>query len=181
MSEWHESTRGLWMLRKAGRHGLWLPLLLLGCRQEPLRRVQPDAPQAATPDRLQVGERLAQSEVAFGLVVPEGLRITRQFRDAAYLSGPLPFEAALVHVREQLETTGAELRAQRAVFARALIVGDAEQRLMRIEVSPLPRGSQVLLRDITPPPVAIGLSDNERWARAGRRPDGTLLDPNQVY
>lgn len=169
-------------LRALARSCSWLlAVLALACREAPLQVMQPESQQAATPDRLQAGERLAESEVAFGLVVPKGLRITRHFQDAAYLSGPLPFEQALAAVRQQLETAGAELRAQRAVFARAIVVSDPEQRLMRVEVYPLPQGSQVLLRDITPPPVAIGLSEEERWARAGREPDGSLSDPNQVY
>jgi hypothetical protein len=35
------------------------------------------------------------------------------------------------------------------------------------------------IRDVTPPPVEPGLSEEERWKKAGFAPDGKPIDPGQ--
>lgn len=160
--------------------GLYLVAsLALGCHSKPVASVE-EAPAASTPDRLTSDEHLPEAETAFGLPIPKGMRLTRHFSDAAYLSGSLDLSSTLDHVRKYVEARDVELTNQHAVFARARIKGNAE-RVFRIEVSATPRGSQVHIKDITPPALARGLSDAEMWQRAGRKPDGSLLDPNQVY
>jgi hypothetical protein len=135
----------------------------------------------ASPDRLNADERLPEAETAFGLPIPKGMRLTRYFDDSAYFSGELDMRDALEQIRGQLLTSNVELMSRRAVFSRAYIKGDAARRLFRIEISATPQGSQVYVKNITPPAATAGLSESEAWKRAGRKPDGSLLDANQVY
>ncbi len=162
----------------------WLALCgaALGCRssEPPLELVRP-AP-TPTPPADQAGRpELPDAETAFGLPVPEGLRVARHFADSAYLSGRLSMNEALAEIRKHVISGGVELTAKRALFSRAYIRQDEQKRLFRIEISKTHSGSQVRINDITPPPTTHGLSESERWRRAGRNPDGTLIDPNNVF
>jgi len=136
---------------------------------------------APAPDRLSGEERLPEAETAFGLPLPRGLRLTRAFNDSAYFAGGLPPAAVVEHLGSQLVSSYLELMGTRSVFARAQIKGDAEKRLFRIEVSPISGGSQLYIQNITPPPVPKGLSPEEMWKLAGRKPDGKPVDENQLY
>jgi hypothetical protein len=154
----------------------------LGCRTRQQPEVSSElASEVSAPDRLKPDERLPEAETAFGLPIPPGMRLTRHFDDSAYFSGPVELQSALEHVRSHVQAQDVELMGRSAIFARAYINGDALQRLFRIEVTPLANGSQVYLKNITPQAATRGLSETEKWSRAGRNPDGTPLDPNQMY
>jgi hypothetical protein len=134
-----------------------------------------------TPDRLAPEEDLSEAPVAFGMPLPTGMRLTRYFSDSAYFSGRVSLEDALAHVQQHVLARDVEMRTRRAVIPLAYIREDEKKRLFRIEIESTTEGSQIHVQDITPPPVAQGLSESERWIRAGRNPDGTLLNPKQVY
>jgi hypothetical protein len=111
------------------------------------------------------------------------MRLVRHFNDSAYFNGNTDLDVVLTHLRQHLAVDSAELLSQGAVFPRARIVGADDQHVYRVEVTKTTRGSQIHIKDITPAPAPalIGLSEAEVWRRAGRNPDGTLLDANQVY
>ena len=153
----------------------------LGCRSKP--KVEPsEAPEAPpSPDRLTAEERLPDSETAFGLPVPSGMRLTQHFKDSAYFTGEARMDRVLEHLQKYLATPTVELQPRHALFARAMIKGDESQRLFRISVSETSTGTQLHITDITPPPTTRGASQAELWSRAGRKPDGTPIDQNQLY
>jgi hypothetical protein len=155
--------------------------LCLGCNSERPPAPRGEAPSERTPDRLEEDEQLPAAETAFGLPIPSGMQLTRHFNDTAYFSGPLKVNQVLEHIQANVMSREVEMMSQRVVFSRAYIKGDESKRLVRIEIAETPEGSQVYLRDITPPPSPRGLSEEERWSRAGRKPDGTPLNPNQLY
>jgi hypothetical protein len=161
--------------------GLALGLVLCACQSEKEPASAPAPSASATPDRLAPDENLNDAPVAFGMPLPSGMHLTRYFTDAAYFSGRVRFEDALAHVRQHVLARDVEMRTRRAVIPQAYIRGDEKQRLFRIAIESTSEGSQVHIQDITPPPVAQGLSDAERWRRAGRNPDGTLLNPKEVF
>ena len=162
--------------------GVALGLLVsAGCDTKPTLAPAPPPAAEAAPDRLQAGETLPAAETAFGLPLPPGMKLTRHFNDAAYFTGELPMDKALEHVQANIEARALEMMGRRTVISRAFIKGDKERRLVRIEISKLPRGSQIYIKDITPPPAIGRLSEAELWQRAGRKPDGSLLDANKVY
>ncbi len=154
---------------------------LAGCREKSVAEAAPPASAPATPDRLADGERLPEAELAFGLPLPAGMRVVRHFNDSAYFSGELDLDAVLEHVRRHVRTEAAQLLSQAVVFPRATVAEGDAKRLLRIELSKTPRGTQLYIKDITPPPAVTGLSEAEIWRMAGRKPDGTPLDPNQLY
>ena len=147
-------------------------------RSEAPRPVEQAAP---APDRLSGQERLPDTETAFGLRLPRGLRLTQSFKDSAYFAGKIPPATLLEQLSSQLVSSRLELMGTRSVFAQTQIKGDAEHRRFRIEVSPISGGSRLYVKNITPAPVPKGLSPEEMWKLAGRTPDGKPIDENQLY
>jgi hypothetical protein len=176
-------------MKRLGQHpGLRLLLWLacassaaLACDAKNAVQAPVDLSAPASADRLQPDEALPEAEIAFGLPMPRGMRLTRYFDDSAYFSGTLELATVLDQIKSQVLARDVELSEQRAIFPLAYIKGDAAKRLFRIEVTGNRQGSQVYVKNITPVPAPRGLSQAEIWRRAGRKPDGSLLDPNQVY
>ena len=154
---------------------------LTGCPQRAESEQPAPVSAPATPDRLAPGETLPEAETAFGLPLPAGLRLVRHFNDAAYFAGNVPFEAVLEHVRSRVRAEGVQMLSQGALFPRATLAGGDAGRRLRIEIGKTPRGTQLHIQDITPPPAITGVSEADIWRKAGRKPDGTPLDPNQEY
>jgi hypothetical protein len=152
-----------------------------GCHKKAAPDAAAVAEEQPAPDRLAPGEALPEAETAFGLPIPKGMRLVRHFNDSAYFKGEIDVASALDHVRKYVVPSDAQMMGKGAVFPRAYVVGAESKRLVRISVTPLARGSQIHIQDITPPPATTGLSQAEILRQAGRNPDGTPLDPNQVY
>jgi hypothetical protein len=161
--------------------GACLGVCLGACHRRSVEEAAPSVSAPATPDRLGVEEHLPEAETAFGLALPAGMRLRRHFNDAAYFSGELGLEQVLDHVRERVRARDVEAIGQGVVFPRAYVVGDTSQRLLRIELTPIPGGTQLHIQDITPPPALTGTNDAEIWRQAGRNPDGTPIDQNSAY
>jgi hypothetical protein len=151
------------------------------CQREPAPEPAPPPSEAPAPDRLSSAEALPDAEVAFGLPLPTGMRLVRQFNDSAYFVGEVELAALLEHVQKHVVSRTAQMRGRGAVFARTELAADEQKRQFRIELNPAPRGTELHITDITPAPAEVGLSEVDSWRRAGRNPDGTPIDQNQVY
>lgn len=177
-----ESARLVWM------GALCVGFSLAGCRsrEDEIVKAQP-APQhsaqrapAAPIDHLAPDELASGSALAFGFSIPERLRIERAFPDAVHASGDVTLGALVKYVQSRVLASHVESGPARAVFHNAKIVGGPADHLYRFEmVSEGPR-SLLVIRDMTPPPVVQGLSQAERWRRAGMSPDGKPLNPKQI-
>jgi hypothetical protein len=168
------SARGLWRL--------WL-LAAFACachsKPSPPPAEEEEAPAAA--DRLQGKERLPESETAFGLVLPPGMSLKRHFNDSAYFLGRPDVSSVVLALQPQLTARTVEMAGGHAIFSRTQIKQDTSQRWLRIEVSAEAGGTQLYVKDVTPPPSPRGLSEKEIWSRVGRGPDGKPLNENQQY
>ena len=143
---------------------------------------QANASASARPpvDRLAPGELAEGPTSAFGLMFPQKMRLERRFLDSAHAAGPVPPEAVANYVRQRVEATHVEIGAARTVFPRVRIKGGAPDKLYRIEVVANGANTLLVLRDVTPPPLEPGLSNEERWKRAGMTPEGKPLDPKKM-
>jgi hypothetical protein len=154
-------------------------LIHISCQRKP-----PPAEVEAivtTPDRLQPEESLPETQRVFGIEVPRGLRLVSDFGDRASLIGPLPLAEAISYFSQQVESTPIEVANERAVFARVRLKADRTRHEYRIELTRRRHDTFVLVADVTPPPVTQGLDEKARWEQAGRKPDGTLIDPRRAY
>lgn len=139
----------------------------------------PAASGAKPVDRLAPGELPAGQSEAFGLVLPRALRLDARFPDGAHASGPVTPEALANYVRARVDVAHVEIGAARTVFPRARIKAGNPAKSYRIEVVPDGPRTRLVIRDVTPPPTVQGISEEERWRRAGMTPNGELLKPHQ--
>jgi hypothetical protein len=106
--------------------------------------------------------------------------VSSELPRVVHLSGSRPLAAVTEALRQQLQTNEIEVTPTRTVIERAYVKGVAVRRLLRVEALSEGVLTRVNITDITPVPVPSGLSEAERWERAGRNPDGTVKDPSQV-
>ena len=90
-------------------------------------------------------------------------------------------EAVANYVRERVEVEHVEIGAAGTVFPNARIKGGAPGRSYQFEVLRDRGFTRLVIRDTTPhADVPKGTTTEERWRRAGRGPDGRIIDPNQL-
>jgi hypothetical protein len=176
-------------LRGPGRAAptVLLVLALVGCkrgaRQEPSPAASASASlEAPLPvDTVLPGELGEGTEKAYGLVLPRNYVIVRRFEGAIFAEGSARAEQAANYVRRRIVASSVEVGASQTIFQGARAKGNGDAPFVRIEVAETNQGSKIVLRDLTPAPVVPGLSDEERWRRAGLKPNGEVLDPQHAF
>ncbi len=146
---------------------------------------KPASAQSSKPplDHLAAGELPPGQSSLFGLVIPKGMTIQGQFSDSGLAFGALRAEAVANYVRERVDVGQVEVGAARTVFPACRIKGGPETRTFRIEVVSEGPATRLIVQDVTPPPPPppeVGVSDAERWRRAGFSPDGKPLNMNAL-
>jgi hypothetical protein len=109
------------------------------------------------------------------------MRLTRQFQDSAYFLGRLDLATVVEHLKPHLDAKRVESNPGHTVFEQASLKNGHSERRLRVDVSAEGPGTQVYVQDVTPPPAPRGVSEAEMWRRAGRNPDGTPMDQNQLF
>ena len=132
-------------------------------------------------DRLAPGELRPGTNQVFGLEVPWGMSVRGQFATVAYVEGNVAPEDLANYVRDRVVIDHVEIGAARTVFPYARIKKGPPDRFFQIEVIAGKGRTEMVVTDVTPhpkPPEQI--SDEERWRRVGRRPDGRPLDITEL-
>jgi len=130
--------------------------------------------RTAPVDHLRPGEIAEGTESAFGLPIPRDMRIRERYAESVYAVGRVGFEPLANYVRERVEAKRVDTGPAKTVFVGAVLKSDPGRRV-HVEVR---RGGglvELVVRDETPKPVDPGLSEEEKWKRAGVRPDGGLV------
>jgi hypothetical protein len=141
----------------------------------------PAASVSARPlDRLAPGELAAGSASAFGFPIPEQMNVDRMFPDAVHASGNVSANALVQYVQERVIVANVEVAGARTIFPNARIRGGGSDHTYRLEVVSSGPNTLLVIRDVTPAPAVEGLSQAERWRRAGMTPDGKPLNPKQL-
>ncbi len=155
-----------------------LALALSACRSkesdpEPLPASSAPPPAASVPvDRLAPGELAPGKSQVFGFDIPKEMEIKSRGIDRVVLEGEVDANAVVTYVRDRVVVSHVELGAGRTIFPRARIRQGAPDRVYQLEVVPIRRLTQLVIQDVTPQPDPGNLSQEERWRRAGRGPDG---------
>ncbi len=135
------------------------------------------------PDHLGPEEVVESKENAFGLPLPRVATVKARFPTTVHVVSPLTAEELSNFVRKRVTGGTVTPGATSTVLEGATPRDDAQKRL-HIEVRGLrdPNGmrSEMVVRDATPAPLVPGLSDEERWKRAGLKPGGEVLDPKTL-
>ena len=124
------------------------------------------------------GELAKSNLLVFGFPIPPGMHIRRRFPDSVHMTGTLSALELAKYVESHVVAGGPpEVRGQERIYKNCRIRGGDPSRTYKVEIDELRGESQLVVTDVTPPPVAPGLSEEERWRRAGYNPDGTPVDP----
>lgn len=127
-------------------------------------------------DRLAAGE-LAPGELkVFGFPIPRKMKLELNHGDRAYMVGTVRPEDVSNYVRKHVSVAHVEVGAGKTVFPRARIHGDTRQRDYRIDVIASGADTKLVIRDVTKPKATEGLSQAERWKRAGYSANGKPLN-----
>jgi hypothetical protein len=155
--------------RKRTALAIGVACALVGCsRKEP---PPPPAPRAAVSstafDRLLPGELAEGNERALGLAVPRDMHLERVFDDSAVARGRVGAEALANYVRKRVDAKTVEIGAARTLFPKAHVKGQPDEKTVRIEVARDHDATVLFLFDTTPPTIPPGLTEDERWRKAG--------------
>lgn len=107
------------------------------------------------------------------------MHVERVFDDSASARGRVSADALTSYVRERVDAPRAELEQTRTVFPRAHPRGAPPDKNLRIEILRDIDTTVLILTDLTPPPVPSGLSESDRWRKAGVLP-GKPFEPNAL-
>lgn len=129
-------------------------------------------------DHLLPGELAEGKEDAYGLVLPRGFAVDQRFEDAIHASGSGSPEHVSAFVRRRIVVSTVEVGPARTIFAAARSKTGIP---ITVEITDRENRVELVVRNLTPPPVAPGLSEEERWRRTGLRPNGQPLDPNNTF
>jgi hypothetical protein len=148
---------------------------LLGCDRETETAAHPPASAStAQPDTTLPGEIAEGAEQAFGLPLPRDMQVTARLKDAVYANGKLPFEPLANYVRDRVLAERVDTGPNKTVFVNAA-VKSSPTKLVDVEVVSRHGSVQMVVRDRHRPPPEPGLSEEERWKRAGLTPKGKVI------
>ncbi len=170
--------------------------LLAGCGETTKPAPPPDRPreEVAPIDELAEGELPEGRVFAFGLPVPDGMRLEPRSNLVVTAIGPVPFEEVANFVRDRVEAGQTTTGPSKTVFDRVKIKtprGPEELRqplpekegaeeVMRIEVSTTKRGhTRLEVSRATRAKAPVGLSEDQRWEKLGIRKNGQPVDPRK--
>jgi hypothetical protein len=160
----------------------FIALAMTACRREPSppsTRAAASTSAALPLDSLLPDELAEGKEQALGLLLPRDLRVLRNFRDSVVARGRVTPEALTDYVRKRVSASAVETSLERTTFPRVHVNGTAPDRQVKIAIVRDVEATMLFVDDITPPQQVPGLSEEERWRRAGVNPKDPL-DPTKL-
>jgi hypothetical protein len=160
---------------------LFLLLGIVGCkRKAPSERAAAPAPSASVRlDSAPLDELAEGDEQAFGLAIPRAMRVKQRFPDAVFATGTLEAARLVGYVRERVVPGRLDASPAKTLFSRATLKKEPST-LLEIVVVPSAQGVELVVRDVTPPPVKGADTPAERMRAAGLTPTGELLNKDAV-
>lgn len=144
-----------------------------------------DAPKSkeVPSDHLANGEVVEGKERAFGLPLPRAARVAARFATSVDVTSPLAPEQLVNFTRARV--TGGDVSPGTTTTKLANVIprDDTSKRLtIEIRVSRASDGSrsEMVVFDTTPAPVEPGLTEEQRWKKAGFTPQGKIADPKHA-
>lgn len=155
--------------------------LAVACKSKPPPPEPPPPPAPA--DHLATNEVVEGKEKAFALPLPYHAQVTARFSDAITVRSPLKPEELANFVRSRVKEGNVIAGGASTTFENVIVPAEPARRLS-IEVRRTrltgDARSEMTIRDVTPPPFEPGLSEEERWKKAGFDPHGKPIDPRQM-
>ena len=165
------------------RHGLICLLLALALTSAGCKRKNPNETPPPPTDSLAKGESVEGKDKAYALPLPRLAKITWKGENTITVTTNLPPEELVNFVRARVKD-GEVVTGTSTTQLRNVVVPSEPARKLTIEIRPAApltgSRSEMLVNDTTGKPIEPGLSDEERWKKAGFSPEGKVLDPKQL-
>lgn len=147
------------------------------------KRVEGGAPApSSSADHLTKGEIPEGSQRAFTLALPLHSAIKATFPGSVHVASAHSYEELAVFVKARIKDGKTRSSSSETMFEQVVATRDASKTLT-IQVLPAPivgeYKSQMVVTDVTPAPEPPGLTDADRWRKAGLTPDGKQIDRTQ--
>jgi hypothetical protein len=144
----------------------------------------PPSEQSKPPDHLVTGEAVEGKERAFGLPLPRLARVEARFEKTVDVYSALSPEDLVNFVRARVKDGKVTPGSSSTILAEVVPLSDPQKRLT-VEVRAFHGGdgmmrSEMLVHDTTPVPSEPGLTDEQRWQKAGLTPSGQIADPRNL-
>lgn len=145
---------------------------------------KPPSEQTKPPDHLVTGEAVEGKDRAFGLPLPRLARVEARFERTIDVYSALSPEDLVNFVRARVKDGKVTPGSSSTLLVEVVPLGDPQKRLT-IDVRPFHGGdgsmrSEMVVHDTTPIPAEPGLSDEQRWQKAGLTPSGQIADPRNL-
>jgi hypothetical protein len=137
------------------------------------------APDALPVDHLAPGEVVEGREEAFGIRLPQGIRIDETFARVVFASGPLTVHPIVQYFRSRLHDGDVREGETSATFEHVTAPGKPD-RSLTIHIAEVRRATTIEIRDATPPPSPNLPDETARWKNVGLTPNGRILDPTHL-
>lgn len=159
-------------------------LVTLAASSGACKRKPPPPPAPPPPvDQLAPNEIVEGTDKAFALPLPRHTRVTGRFDTSVTARSPLKPEDLANFVRARVKEGNVVAGGAATTFEDVVVPAEPQRRLT-IEVRKTTltgdARSEMTVRDTTPPPVEPGLTDEQRWNKAGFDPNGNVLDPKNT-
>ena len=128
-------------------------------------------------DRLAPGELAPGEELAFGLRLPQALKVIVREPFLVQSEGRVIPERVTEYLRGRLDGSTKGLGLSGTVFDDAVVLGTTGPTL-RVEVIAIDRGTRLVVRDKTPPKEQL-LPKEEMLRIHGYDSEGTKMDPSK--
>jgi hypothetical protein len=141
------------------------------------------APDAAPRDHLAPGELLEGPERAFGIPLPQGVKVDSYFPPQILASGPAVKAADVAnYLRARVTSGSVKVGAASTMFDHVQAATSPERQLnIRVESGPAGNGVLLTIRDVTPPVIDPNLTEEQRWQQVGIAPGGRIADPTHLH
>jgi hypothetical protein len=115
----------------------------------------------------------------FGFSVPRGMKGQLKAPRLVEITGQADFDKMAAYTKDRIAVRHAEMLQDQLVYRNARILG-TKDRVFDLTLHRERLGSRLEILEITRSPATGGLSEEERWKRAGLKPSGGLIDPNAM-
>jgi hypothetical protein len=134
-------------------------------------------------DRLAPFEIVEGKEAAFGVQLPRDARVKARFEKTVHTQTPFTREALTAYLRARVKDGNVIEGATMTSLVDVAPAADPQKRLT-IDVRSLRLAdgtqSEAVIRDATKAPAEPGLSNEQRWQKAGLTTTGKVADPRHL-
>jgi hypothetical protein len=140
-------------------------------------------PEEKPPDHLAPNEVAEGKERAFGIPLPVVARVLARFEKTVHIVSPLTPEELVNFVRVRVKDGKTTAGTAGTHLAEVVPLGSPQMRVsieIRSKRTEDGMRSEMIVEDTTPIASEPGLTDEQRWKKAGLTPDGKVADPKHL-